>query len=469
MKTHAKKYIGASLCILLPTVALIFLILMTKTLFYDPVSDIPIDQDGFFLSMFPIDGFSEEDFTTYEGITVKRSDHLYTDHQKMLKAFQLLSDHAYQPKMIYLGLDPDKITVQQAGELLSVFPDTTFKVFLKYRSILEWKTMDDYESLLSKYQDLTTFLASADNAKVYPFFAEEWIIADANNYQDNGGLKEDVSNRLFLYALFSEEERDCRILPGEVSDLFSRFRGLIKSIRSGEYGFQDLSDKSIIFIGDSVFGNFTDRRSIPVQLHNMSGADTFNCGWGGSRASYCDKSHFSYILDAILGAQPNLLPSDSQSFLGLTEFLSIKGSSALNSPDTVYVLHFGINDYISGAPVETEDPYDAYSLCGAMRAGIERLQSDCPDSRILIVIPNHLFAFERGTAVINEEAGVYENYIEGLIKVANEYHLPYLDDYHQIINSEKQATHVNDGVHPNDSGRFLIAYGLMHAIAKLYQ
>lgn len=471
MKKHIKKIVIASFCIFLAIIVLTSLILTVKSFLYDPSAKLSQDSDGFFLSMFPVDGFQEEFFVTYEGITISRSDHIFTNGNKLLKAFHSLSSHAFSPKMIYLGLDPGKLTMQQVEELLDTFPNASYKVFLKYRSLLEWKTMDDFEPLFSKYRELTEYLSSCANVRIYPFFAEEWIIADVNNYQDNGGLKEDVSKRVYLYALFSEEERNCQIMPYETDDLFSRFHDWILSVRSGDYHFVDLSDKNVLFIGDSVFGNYTDRRSIPEQLRAMSGANTFNCGLGGALASYSSELPYStQMLDAVLNATPDVLPEDSQPFIGLTEFLKAESKSALNSPNTVYVLHFGINDYINGAPIETEtkDPYDVHSLCGAMRANIEKIRTACPDSRILMVIPNPIFNLEHGTLVMNEEAGVYENYVNALIKVAKESQVPYLDNYHQTINCEKQATYVDDGVHPNDSGRYMISYALMHAIYELY-
>lgn len=468
MKTIPKKNrLLACLGILLLGFAIMAFMRYQNRDSYDPLSDVSIADDAVFLSMFPIDGFREADFSTYEGISLSKVSHVFPDQESLDHALRMLAKNQYHPDLIYLGLDPARITPDQVNEMFSLFPAAGFKIYLENRPLSKWTELKDMEYVWKAYLNLTTFLASSPRAKVYPFFAQEWIIADAENYLPDGSLKEDVAQRVFLISLFSDSARDCQIQPEDVEELFAQFHALLQNAKTGSYRFLDLSDKNIIFLGDSIFGNYSDRRSIPEQLHAMSGANVFNCGWGGATAAQNGARSFPGMLEALLSGDLNTSPTDSQFHAGLTKYLSDNSLEDLNSPDTILVLHYGINDYIQGIPVETSDRHDPYSLCGSMRNGIEQIQELLPEASVIIVIPNHIFFFQEGTEILSEQGSIYEDYINGLIRVAAEYHLPTLDDYHDVINSKKQSVHVEDGIHPNDYGRFQIAYALMHAISAL--
>lgn len=421
--------------------------------------------DSYFLSMFPITEFHEEDFRTYEALSLMKLSYTIPDYDTLKAFFVTLQGNA-PIKKIYLGLDPAKLSGEQATELIAMLPDTVFSIFLYPRSLDQWKEIQESDSLLSAYHDLTVTLISLPLVKVYPFFAQEWVIANPDNYLTSNELKDDIDLRIYLYSLFANESRDCCIREEDAEILFDQFHELIVAAKEGAVFFPDLSSRKIVFLGDSVIGNFTDRRSIPAYLHDLAGAATYNCGWGGATATDTGLCCLHPVLDALISGNLQELPTDVQAYTGLSQLYAAETPSSLNSPDTVFVLHYGINDYYLGLPLETSDPLDTNSFAGAMRNGITRLKQAFPQASIVIILPNHIFTFENGTEVLSDHGMVYEDYIDTLSQIALDYNLPVLDAYHQIINGEKTYVHVDDNTHPNDYGRFQIAYALMHVIAE---
>jgi len=422
-------------------------------------------HNAFFLSMYPIGGFSEEAFHTYEGLDLMKLSFTIPDYDMFLLCLEELQRSCPNPQKLYLGLDPLLLTKEQVSSIPAMFPNTDLSILLAPRSLEEWCGIKEIDASLAAYRSITDALTSQPRVKVYPFFAQEWVIANPENYINSMELREDISLRLFLYGLFEEETRDCRIRPEETEELFVQLRQLISDTASGTYAFPDLSSWKIVFIGDSVIGNFIDRRSIPAYLHDLAGATTYNCGWGGATAASVGTQSLEILLNGLIEGATESLPEESQAYIGLSEVRSRESQESLDDPHTLFVLHFGINDYYKGLPLDAADPLDTGSCSGAMRNGIERLRAAYPHARLLMILPNHVFLFGEGTEPMGEEGHVYEDYINALTEIAKAYQLPVLDDYHQIINSEKSYVHVDDGTHPNDYGRFQIAYALMRLIA----
>ena len=425
--------------------------------------------DCVFLSMFPTDTFHAEDFLTYEARTIAMPDITIPDYETMYSFFQYLKEYKHEIKEMYLGLSPDRITAEQAESLVQMFPDTLFKVFPEWLPLKEWQSAKDADALTAKYQDMVYAMTHQPNALVYPFFSHEWIIADDTNYLKGSLLKEDVALRTYLLSLIGPEEaaHSFYARPDRVDELFAEFRAFLSVAETGEYFFPDLSDLEVVFLGDSIFGNYNDRRSIPGYVSNLSGAETYNLGWGGATASDRDGICLRPVLNALLSQDPSFLPKDSQAYAGLTKYL-LQARKSDKSRRLIFVLHFGINDYFEGVPISSDHPTDASTFSGALKNVVDQLQSAFPDAQVCLVVPNPIFAFQNGTEVINTAEGTtYADYAQSILDLARKEGLSCLDNYHDSHLEKTQWLYYADDIHPNDYGRYKIAYALMQLLATV--
>ena len=134
-----------------------------------------------------------------------------------------------------------------------------------------------------------------------------------------------------------------------------------------------------------------------------------------------------------------------------------------------FVIYFGLNDYFGGHPVSNpEDAFDVTTYAGALRVGIDKLQTAYPDAEILLMTPNFITTFANGTEPMSEKGGTLIEYVDTAIEIANEYNVPCVNSYVDLgINEANASAFLADGTHLNETGRFLLAKQIMERIAAL--
>ena len=231
----------------------------------------------------------------------------------------------------------------------------------------------------------------------------------------------------------------------------------------------------VVTLGDSVFGLVRDDTGIPVRLGKLLGKTVFNGAFGGSSISRGDKERrlddakdalsLAAITKAVaaedFGVQQAFPARESnmEYFADTVDQLETIDFSAV---ELVIILH-GLNDYYSGTPIYNEkDPWDEYTFTGALRCSLSALRRVNPDMRILLVTPTYTW-YELGHLTCEEYDvgyGVQEDYIRAEMEVAEEFGVEVLDVYHDVFPHETWedcALYSQDGFHPNDAGRELLA------------
>lgn len=418
-----------------------------------------------FLSMFPIDTYDKEDYSHFRGDDILLLNTILPDHKALKHDLTDVLASGNELRVIYLGVDPEKITGEQILALSAQFPDSEIEVLPWYRPLSDW-TADGTNTAkrFEAYYKMVTSLAGLEKIHIYSFFANEWLIANPEAYQSSDRIPRQINETAaHLLYLYTDDLHGCQIQPETVHPLFDEFSDLLAKAKKGEISYPDLSGRTVVFFGDSVIGNTTDFTSIPWLLSAFTGAECYNCGVGGSTA--VPKEAFPYsvneILKIYLSGNPELLPEEINARTGLTSLFAAHSKESLGSgKDLLFVLHYGLNDYFEGRAVESEDPKDPASYCGALRLAVETLKKAHPDAKILLIAPNFTNYFEYGTLINSEEGSVYTDYIDAVSHIAAEYSLPLLDDYHNVITPDNAARYLGDGCHPNEAGRFRIAQEL---------
>lgn len=235
----------------------------------------------------------------------------------------------------------------------------------------------------------------------------------------------------------------------------------------------------ILFLGDSILGQYRDETSIPALVGEMLDTEVFNGAFGGTTMSlqnrdyrdayYWDGLSFSRLTRAIaaqdFGLQQTIRTKDyvTMDFRDIVDELD---RLDLTSVQTV-VISYGMNDYTTGSPIGGENsPEDPYTMEGAMRTGIRYLQRSYPQIRIIFISPTYCWFINtlgttNETCETNDYGGGYlEEYVEAQRRVAGECGVEFVDLYHAYYPHEEYdnwSLYTNDGIHPNEAGREKIA------------
>lgn len=247
----------------------------------------------------------------------------------------------------------------------------------------------------------------------------------------------------------------------------------------GENGlpiFAPLAGKTIVNFGDSIFGNAQPPNDISTFLAEKLGATVYNCGFGGCRMTTThttpEYNAFSMVnlADAIVSGDFTL-QNNAVNSTEVTLNNSIKANCArLQTIDfskvDIITIAYASNDF-KGVVLDNEDnPLDTSKFAGALRYSIEKLLTAYPNLRIFVLSAAWRFYIDENNEY-TDDSNTYTNNIDLTIKdynaklkeVAEEYNLPFVDDYNIGIGkfNRYQYFNANDGAHHKEEGRRLIA------------
>ncbi len=235
----------------------------------------------------------------------------------------------------------------------------------------------------------------------------------------------------------------------------------------------------VLFLGDSILGQYRDETSIPSQAARLMDVSMFNGNFGGTTMSlqnregreayYRDGLSFSQLAKAVavrdFGTQQTIRTKDyvTMHFGDIVDELDRVDFSMVRT----LVVSYGMNDYVTGSPIcSPGEPEDTFSMEGAMRTGIRFLQQSYPALRIVFVSPTYCwFINDDGSVTSTCEnrdfgGGFLEEYVEAQRRVAQECGVEFLDLYHGYYPHEEPQdwrVYTSDGMHPNPDGRQKIA------------
>lgn len=467
------------------TVCLLVLLLLTfggsyigTKIMEDQQHDMLIDAlvlgeyENVFIGNYDISTFSEEDFATYRGIDALKADYCFTSVDDINEAVNAVFQSENQIQNVYLALDPftlwksekskiERVQAEFEKGLLShadAHPEITFEVLLSFPSMEYWLSLEegDVQASLILYRQLTDMLSGRSNMVVYFPGYQEWLICNPANYTGPTVTNELVSQKIFLQTFC---DHTLQITPANSEDKVRMLENLITSRRTNPVTYPDLSDWDIVFLGDSVFGNYDGSISVPGVVSGLSGATAFNCAQGGTSAAESEPGAFGFpkmVTDFISGKTEN----ENTFRQGITDYTAADHTNK----KLCFVLNYGLNDYFGGHPAENpKDAHDITSYAGALRTGIDALKKNYPEALIIIVGPGQSLYFNNGTDKLTEEGGVLVDYYELSKSVAAELSVPYMDLYSGFPEGDLELLDVlADGCHYNELGRYALGIKIIH-------
>ena len=249
-----------------------------------------------------------------------------------------------------------------------------------------------------------------------------------------------------------------------------------------------LDGKVVINLGDSIFGKRRAPDDISTYISTLTGATVYNCGFGGTTAG----THYSTLYDPFtLHAIADSINSGSWTVQdnGITaggttipeyfaETVTLLKSIDFSKVDIITIA-YGTNDWNFGMAMDNaSDKQDIDTYCGGLRYGIEKILNRYPHIKIFLCTPIFRYFLDSSYAVIddsdthlNTNNVKLTDFLAGLKGVAEEYHLPCIDNYYALGFNRLNRLYYfpsNDGTHPIYTGCHLIAENMAHALTGDY-
>jgi hypothetical protein len=247
---------------------------------------------------------------------------------------------------------------------------------------------------------------------------------------------------------------------------------------------QEEEDKTvdIVFMGDSQFDNARGTGSeIPAYACALvDNAKFYNLAIGGTAASI-ERNR----TDTIEGWSDIGFVGMCYALAGEVSDTSYLSSypayEDLNNIDPAkvdfYIIEYGANDYINGAPLSTEgNAYDIRSYRGALGVGINTLRSVSPKAKIILCGPSYCMWYNADGYVIGDSytvskgAGTLAEYADVCKNHAEDENFMYIDTMYSTYFDLKITTvddYLIDGLHYNEKGRQIYATTIAHFINKM--
>lgn len=223
----------------------------------------------------------------------------------------------------------------------------------------------------------------------------------------------------------------------------------------------------VVVLGDSQFANFLGTEGLGYLLSQKLHANVYNLALGGKCAAAeqedrgKDMSQWGTtcgvnLMKAIVGEQ------DTTCLNGWDYQMNVFNSCDFSKTD-LFVLEYGVNDYLSKKPMYDEnDPGSVYTYFGALESMILDIRNYFPEAQILVCTPTYAQFWQGGTGAflgdsntVNNGYGTLFNYVETATHPAgghqntstvNEYENSGIDVY-------TASDDLLDGIHMTDAGR----------------
>ncbi len=425
-----------------------------------------------FLSMYPIQSYDTYYLSYWRGLDAFKTELFMENGRELAGTLAYLEELESIPDIMLLGLDPECLEADYPLEdsllkLIRQTPETGYEILFANPSMAYWCVKEDgeWQAALDRYEEAAKLLGQEENVKLFFACDREWLVCNNSNYAEEKMPLEDVATTLLAYYtrgeyLLTEENREQRM---------DSTKELIAGWRRDDRVLTGLQDMTLVFVGDSTFGNFNGSLAVTGVVEAFTDARVINCGYGGMAAAYGDPEcpALGDLLEAVRQGDGSGIGQEEGGPPAVSAAARLRQLADAGG-EAVIFLDFGINDYVKGFPVARENPYDCDTYVGAMRSGIEKLQAMFPNGRLVLVTPNFIRYNNFGTNPVGEAADVFTDYVEALRGLAEEYALPMLDFYAGLgIDQDNYTDYLQDEIHPNETSRFNMGMGVLGLLREL--
>ncbi|MDE7253036.1 MAG: SGNH/GDSL hydrolase family protein [Acetatifactor sp.] len=231
----------------------------------------------------------------------------------------------------------------------------------------------------------------------------------------------------------------------------------------------------VVVLGDSIMGQCRDETAVAAFLSDMLDRPVFNGAFGGTcmalqedgvPSDYATELLNMVSISKALAADDFGVQQTVRSRREISDYYTdvVDELECIDFQQVeILILAFGVNDYHAGEAVDNPlDPLDESTYGGALRSVLTTLRQTYPHMRILLVTPTYTWYRSNGLTCEEYDTGsVYlEEYVEKELAIAEEFQVESIDLYHDVYPHtvwEDWQIYTEDGIHPNENGRKLIA------------
>ena len=265
----------------------------------------------------------------------------------------------------------------------------------------------------------------------------------------------------------------CDISKSESYDYKDSYDRLYQSVMEHGYAIEALekgdADKFeegqiCVCFGDSLLGMPEAPGDYASVIEAETGLTTVNAGFGA--ASIAKNPNEAYDMFSLCRLVNAIVSGDWSRQDAKVSELPLSNSAdrlaALKEVDwskvSVVTLGMGLNDINDGYVIENpEDVKDITTVKGALRYSIETLLTKYPYLKIMVLTPTYRYMYTSGLGCdeVLYNGSTYEEYIDAIISVAEEYKLPYVDLYRTLGFNKYNFKYYyleDDGTHFNTKG-----------------
>ena len=209
---------------------------------------------------------------------------------------------------------------------------------------------------------------------------------------------------------------------------------------------------------------------------DLCNADVYNLAMGGTTAALTTYENASYeewdsrslqgVVHAICGeVGPGIMDGHRAG--------EVFASCDFSKTD-YFVIEYGMNDFLSGIPLNDEDDfYDEYTYVGALRIAIQRLRTSFPDAAIVLCSPNYAQFWGKDGSylgdgnMVSNGGGKLVEYYRVCGNVSADMHTLFLNAYEGIgLDTYSASEYLEDGIHLAEKGRRKYAEKLSQVILE---
>jgi hypothetical protein len=224
----------------------------------------------------------------------------------------------------------------------------------------------------------------------------------------------------------------------------------------------------VVNLGDSIFGNNEKPWDLGTYIQNITGLKDANCGYGGTTARVIPSGNMAPLgLPSIV----DCIVSEDFSPLGTPAYWANLGEYRYGVPTLLFgmvdfskieviTIAYGTNDWNSNTPLDnTDNRLDTSTYKGGLRYAIENLQTAYPGITLIMLSPIYRYWSDSSDySTVDRDSDGRTNslglklidYVTAMEEVADEYHLPYFNNYDNIgLNRYTASTWLRDGTHLN--------------------
>ena len=248
-----------------------------------------------------------------------------------------------------------------------------------------------------------------------------------------------------------------------------------------------LAGKTIVNFGDSIFGNFKAPVDISSYLADLTGAAVYNVGFGGCRMSQHPAEQYNafsmYNLAYAIVNNDWTLQDQTMARTDWTPHNTYAGHlAALKTIDfntvDIITISYGTNDFAGSSPLFSNDPKDIVSFAGGLRTSIELIQTAYPHIEIVLCTPTYRFWIDKENNTYLYDSNTHRingrklaDFVQTTKDIAQEYNLLCIDNYNGCgitAANRSECFPENDGTHPNETGRKMIAQYMATVLLERY-